>query len=458
MSGLKDRMKRLTGKTVTAEPSDYADSELKNEEVNAVQYSAKSRYDDQSEPFDSRWDALQTKLVQSEHGSFLLRKVGYPLTYKHGDQLLEELGEVEHDLAAFLPNERFGYDKLLFLDLETTGLGSGAGNVPFMTAIGYIEQNMFCIEQAFIRHPAEEYAMLCYLLEKVQRFEVLVTYNGKSFDWPLVENRLIMNGLARSWKPKHIDLLHPSRSVWRNTLTSCKLSYVEEHRLGIYREEDVPGSLAPTLYFQYLAEEDPVILQGVFQHNEIDLLSLAALLIRFGRLLGNTLPKGIVASMEVEELVRTGLWLEKQGGSPFAAVCFDLAKHRQSSELDALLKLADRYKKLGDWQECVPLWKKLESVGSTPKVKLEACMELSKYYEHKQKKYDEAMNYAMQCLQWAALQPVQSKGANYRKGSPMEQWYVRIDRIKRKQAGKGSRQEVKRNEYEQETEPLRLFD
>src|SRR5690606_19649763 len=97
-------------------------------------------------------------------------------------------------------------EQVLFLDLETTGLGVGAGNVPFMIGIAYMSNEHFVVEQALIRHPAEERAMLAYLAEKLPHFTYLATYNGKTFDWPLVQNRFILSGLGRNiWEPKHLD-------------------------------------------------------------------------------------------------------------------------------------------------------------------------------------------------------------------------------------------------------------
>ena len=119
------------------------------------------------------------------------------------------------------------------------------------------------LRQFLIRHPAEERAMLSELQSLLPRFRWLATYNGKSFDWPLVQSRMIMNGLGREMdEPLHLDFLHPSRSIWRNTLASCKLSHVEEERLGIFRHEDVPGSMAPTLYFQFWRRVVPKCLRA----------------------------------------------------------------------------------------------------------------------------------------------------------------------------------------------------
>ncbi|AFC30034.1 hypothetical protein PM3016_3179 [Paenibacillus mucilaginosus 3016] len=206
------------------------------------------------------------------------------------------------------------HQQFLFLDTETTGLGHGAGNVPFMIGIGFYEGDSFVVEQMLIRHPGEEAAMLGYLQEKLRTRPILISYNGKSFDWPIVRNRYIMNRLRMDQEPAaHLDFLYPSRRLWKHTLPSCRLGLVEELRLGVRRDGDVPGAMAPVLYFRYLAEKDPLVLQGVFLHNELDVLSLAGLAVLFARLLEGSLSWKDVRAYGTEEWFRLGLWLEKAG-------------------------------------------------------------------------------------------------------------------------------------------------
>src|SRR5690606_25250317 len=125
----------------------------------------------------------------------------------------------------------------------------------------------FVVQQLFVRDPGEEWAMLHYFKQLAANFSHLVTYNGKSFDWPLLANRYVLNRMAEGpAELEHLDLLYIARSLWKNSLDSCRLSRVEEARLGIMREGDVPGSLVPTLYFQYLTDGDFTPLEGVFRH------------------------------------------------------------------------------------------------------------------------------------------------------------------------------------------------
>ena len=407
MSSLRSRMNRLTG-SASIQAELLSGAANREENGHAEPAAETANIIDLFEQLDPRWQSMNVQLHHHEHGSFLLRRIRYPLSTQHGYYALEQLQAAVNHLIPFHPTDQFNSTELLFLDLETTGLGSGAGNIPFMTAIGYMEQDCYILEQAFIRHPAEEFAMLAYLLDKVRHFKVLVTYNGKTFDWPLIENRIIMNGLSKkhSWKPLHIDLLHPSRSVWRNTLASCKLSHVEEERLGIDRVDDVPGTLAPQLYFQYLSEENPLILKGVFQHNELDILSLTALTIRFGELLGGQLVETLAPSLDIEELVRTGLWLEKMNASLLAEQYYKLAVNHKGNNIAALNMLAARDKKAGNWDRAVLLWQKValqqQDKGDS---RLDACIELAKYFEHKKKDYMLALDLATQALDQLVSDP-----------------------------------------------------
>lgn len=433
MSGLRQRMNRLLGADGMKDKSDV-------EELSPLDRLVKEPTDDQmtdeeGEQLSPIWSTFGVKLCTNEYGSFLLRETLYPLSYRHGLHAFDELHKGAIGLQAFHPAySELAAEDILFLDLETTGLGVGAGNVPFMVGIGYIGEDGFAVEQMLIRHPAEEYAMLHYLVKKLSKYTFLATYNGKTFDWPLVQNRFIMNGLGRHiWEPRHLDFLHPARSVWRNTLVSCKLSHVEEERLGIMREEDVPGSLAPQLYFQYLADGDPAPLEGVFRHNETDLLSLACLAIRFGHLLNGDLSEFIPLPTEPEELIRTGLWLEKMGKHEFPEQLFRYAIQDERASSSSLLMLAARDKKAGNWGRAVLLWQKaiIYSQHHYGSASQEACIELAMYYEHKLKDFQSAMQYASIALEHAVSHPYKQRHDAKRRAE-LDAIHNRIARLQRK--------------------------
>jgi hypothetical protein len=365
--------------------------------------------DADSPPLEPAWTALGVTRLVNDAGECLIRRIAYPLSHRHGCHRLDELAECAPALEALCSGGMSvapapKAERILFLDLETTGLGVGAGNVPFMTGIAYVEGSRFIIEQMMIRHPAEERAMLEELRRKLEERPYLATYNGRTFDWPLLKGRFILNGFGRgaAAEPRHLDFLHPSRSIWRNTLASLRLSHVEEERLGIARSGDVPGSMAPAIYFRFLQDGDPEPLGGVFRHNELDMLSLACLAVRFGRLLSGGLGRHVPLPEEDEELLRTGLWLDRMGRADEAEALFERLAGRETAG-PWCLPLAARDKKCGNWRRAVLLWQKAAHAAERQGwASGEAHIELSMYYEHRAKDYEQALRYASAALELAA--------------------------------------------------------
>ncbi|MFB6363267.1 ribonuclease H-like domain-containing protein [Paenibacillus elgii] len=362
------------------------------------------------------WAVVDAAMEHTEWGDFVIRRRTYKAGFRHGQYELGRLSSCAEELFTLLEpaagkaaaNRSAApfHERLLFLDTETTGLGHGAGNVPFMVGVGFYQGDQYHIEQMLIRHPGEEAAMLAYLEQKLAAHPVLISYNGKSFDWPIIKNRYIMNRMELTDEPSgHIDFLHPSRSLWKHTLPSCRLGKVEEERLGVRREEDVPGSLAPTLYFQYLAQRDPSVLEGLFVHNELDVLSLAGLAVHFACLLNGSYGWSHARLFGIEECFRLGLWLDKIGRSGMADTVMNalteelLAADELASEEPCLLPLAQFYKRRGCFTQACSLWSRYIALkGGRATASLEPYIELSMYYEHKEKQWERALAYAQEAL------------------------------------------------------------
>ncbi|WP_281887259.1 ribonuclease H-like domain-containing protein [Paenibacillus sp. YYML68] len=456
MSSLRDRLQRHlkpNGRTEERENSSTA-TEGEADIVQQVNLA------DASDPEALGWAALGAVLQPGEHGDFVMRRLRFPLDHRHGVAELGELAGRGDALQRLLsapkrttarrtsiapPSSRAAaanttaatqgvsvelrppsedvqtptytnVSKLLFIDTETTGLGQGAGNVPFMVGIGFYEEDHFMIEQMLIRHPGEEASMLEYLQTKLVERPVLISYNGKSFDWPIVRNRFIMNRVPLPAEPQgHIDFLYPSRSLWRHTLASCRLGQVESDRLGVLREDDVPGSMAPVLYFQYLAERDPNVLAGVFRHNEWDVLTLAGLAIHFAKLLEGETDWRHIQSFGREEWYRYGLWLDKIGLEDAAVWTMEalsedymvnsymdearVATVDQAGGVGHMLPLARFFKKRKRYDVAVPLWKlAMERAAHSRTASLEPYVELSIYYERQMKQPHTALEYAERAL------------------------------------------------------------
>jgi uncharacterized protein YprB with RNaseH-like and TPR domain len=181
----------------------------------------------------------------------------------------------------------------LFLDTETTGLAGGTGTYAFLVGLAWWDSAGLQVEQFFLRDFDDEHSMLTALAARLTERPVLVTFNGKSFDWPLLETRYRMTRSLRVPEPAaHLDLLHPARQVWRLRLGSVRLSELERAVLGAPssradwdRAHDVRSEMIPHIYFQYLRGGSPVPLLDVFRHNQMDLRGLAAIAVRMAALL-----------------------------------------------------------------------------------------------------------------------------------------------------------------------------
>lgn len=411
MSGLKERLNRLKS-TSPPVPSE--------------------RYTEPDQAEDD-WGQMNARIEPNTYGSFVLRERRYPFKYKHGAYEMGELVSEAKPLSAMSGSaSAVDHKEMLFIDTETTGLGIGAGNVPFMIGFGYYTDDAFVVEQGFIRNPSEELSMLAYLQEKLQHYTHLVSYNGRTFDWPIVKNRYILNRLKLDDKQLlHLDLLYPSRALWRNTLPSCRLGTVEQEKLGLKRVGDIPGSMAPMMYFQYLASKNIDHIQGVFDHNEQDILTLAVLSIHFVNVL-----KGEISfdDLQSEELYRMGVWLDKMGEEILSEKAFEHLMNRSKPQDSAcLLALAAIYKKRKNYTTAVQLWKRcIEDSRDQRICSVESFIELAKFYEHKQKDVQHALQYAEEAKQKAYARITLIRGDSKQR-ELFQQIEKRVKRLRGKQ-------------------------
>ena len=171
--------------------------------------------------------------------------------------------------------------RLVFFDLETTGLAGGTGTLAFLIGLGFFAGGGLCVEQLFLARPGEEGPMLAHVAERLAGASALVSFNGKSFDWPLLRTRFVLNRVPVPSPPPHVDLLHCARRVFRLRLAQMRLGTIEREVLGFDRPEDIDGAFIPATYFAFLRDGDGAPLEPVFTHNAHDLVALAAL---YGRL------------------------------------------------------------------------------------------------------------------------------------------------------------------------------
>jgi uncharacterized protein YprB with RNaseH-like and TPR domain len=208
-----------------------------------------------------------------------------PEFFEPSDLTLELLSRTRRDVA-FSQRTRAALadpTKWLFLDTETTGLGGGTGTYAFLVGLAWWDAGGLQAEQLFMRDFAEEHSILHELAARLVERPVLITFNGKSFDWPLLENRFTLTrAIPTPRLAAHLDLLHPARALWTLRLGSVRLVELERHvldapRLGWHREDDIVSSMIPEHYFDYLRGGPVGPLAAVVRHNQMDLRGLAAL-------------------------------------------------------------------------------------------------------------------------------------------------------------------------------------
>jgi uncharacterized protein len=292
--------------------------------------------------------------------------------------------------------------KWLFLDTETTGLAGGTGTYAFLIGLAWWDAGGLQIEQFFMRDFAEEHSLLEELAARVAERPVLVTFNGKCFDWPLLESRFTMTrSIATPRLKAHLDLLHPARALWRLRLGSVRLIELERQvldapRLGWDREDDVASALIPQYYFDYLRGGPAAPLAGVVRHNQMDLRGLAALFSKINGML--TDEKGNREEMDGLDLFGLSRFLDRRGARDRAQfTCAQALDVGLPAEFrpQACRELALMAKRRGDYARAVQLW---HEIATDPRDGIHACEQLAIYYERHVKDLCRAFEFAQLAL------------------------------------------------------------
>lgn len=290
--------------------------------------------------------------------------------------------------------------RALYLDTETTGLG-GSGVFAFVVGLGLFREGDFIVEQLVLEGPEQEAASLEYLSRRVAESDLLVTFNGKSFDWPLLAGRYVMNRLPPPPERRHLDLLHVARRIHKERLRRCTLVSLESEVLGFEREGDIGGAEVCSRYLHFLRTGDATGLQAVLDHNYWDVISMAALVSLYG---------DEQADLQALDFVGIARTLKR-------SKCFESARAAASHAVSegagvkALWTRADIHKALGKKHEAFTDYREAYRRAPDPALRLE----LVKLLEHFKKQPREA-------LELAQLGTVEKSAAHEK----------RLDRLRRK--------------------------
>jgi uncharacterized protein YprB with RNaseH-like and TPR domain len=289
---------------------------------------------------------------------------------------------------------------VIFLDLETTGLSGGAGTVAFLVGCGFFRDGAFHTRQFFLTGFAAERAMLHAVTTLLGNAACLVTYNGKTFDVPVMETRWLFHRVPPPWTElTHLDMVHVSRRLWRarNEIgdAGCRLVMLEHDLFGVVRQGDVPGVEIPARYFGYIRGGEAHLLEPVLHHNRLDLLSLAFLTARALRLLR----EGAPGAHHPQECLALGRELVRLRDDARADTCFRAAAESPfasaSVRAEALYALARHLRRARRYHEAAMVWRRLVS-SNAPRGSLhsEAREALAVHYEHRDRDLDAAHQFA----------------------------------------------------------------
>ena len=336
---------------------------------------------------------------------------------RHGRFCIRDLAPLDMARLAVLGNDQalrgLDYREALFLDTETTGLAGGPGTVAFLIGLGWFEGDAFITRQLFARDYSEERAMLLGLRELMNGKRFLVSFNGKAFDANLLAARFIMNRMPDPLAGlPHLDLLHPARRLLSHRLADRRLGSLEAAILGFERDGDVPGSEIPQRYFDWLRCRDGRLMADVFEHNRLDILSLAALAAHLAELLD---PDGENTRYHPgDRLAAARLFLARECSADAVRLLDPLlgcASHETAR--DAARELSLHYKRAGQWPAAVAIWEKLLGRNGDD---IFALIELAKWCEHKRRDFTRALALAERaCACERHLSPDECTGLAYRR-------------------------------------------
>jgi len=353
----------------------------------------------------------------------------YSLDIRYGKIVLSSGLDISGDVLTCLSKdsafETLDLSTALFIDLETTGLSSGVGVVPFNVGMGYYKNDKFYVAQYFLGDLAEEERMIKELGQffEEMNFQSVVTYNGKSFDIPLLETRFILyrKPLILCELP-HLDFLYSARSLWGHKYENCRLFHLAHELLEADRSEDIPSAEIPLRYFQYLQTGNFDLIEPILYHNQEDILSLLGVVITGALIFSEDSDAHLADAMD---LFGAGKIMENIGEIEKSVNFFQRAldgKLTNEVSIQAKKKLSYHFKKNQGWDKAIPLWQEVASSDSISSKQLFSFRELAMYFEHKEKKYEEARKIAEEGLVLSlGVSPYYEKDFSYR-----------LERLKRK--------------------------
>ncbi|MGE7834886.1 ribonuclease H-like domain-containing protein [Viridibacillus arvi] len=375
------------------------------------------------------WQDAGLKMIENDFGVVFLLEKHYPLDYKHGAIYLRELYDAfekwQHTQNSH-PISLTDANNLIFYDTETTGL-KGVGTHIFLNGLLEESEDGFTLKQYVLADPSNEVAFL-FESKFWQGRKTIITYNGKSFDWPQLQTRWTLNkkDLPPLKEHDHLDLFHGSKRIWKNDIARMKLTQVEEEKLGFTRLDDVPGYLAPIIYLDAVKSGQPDALLKVLKHNEWDLLSLLTLYVQATNLLCED-----IAEESATTYTNIGKWYADLREIDRSEELLQQVTNQYTSEeaANAYFHLGFQQKKQQNYiearksfQQALPYLQGRQQII--------ALIELAKIFEHHVKNYEFALEMTKQALKLVTESSLWTKDSKSLRLADIQKRKNRLERKK----------------------------
>jgi uncharacterized protein YprB with RNaseH-like and TPR domain len=365
-------------------------------------------------------DVLGGRIVTNQYGRALVIDRRYESDRFHGQLRIGECEVRDGDglrlLDPALPSADGTADRTLFIDLETTGLSGGAGTVAFLVGCGWFDMGAFQVRQFLLTSYSAERALLSAVADCLDATSLLVSYNGKTFDVPVMETRWMFHRMPMPLESvRHFDMLHPARRLWRSRANGsgeadggCRLSTLERILCDVNRVADVPALEIPARYFRFLRTGDARPLEPVLEHNRIDLVSLAAVTAQALRLVED----GTARCRDAAEALALGKVFERAGCSERALACFARAAVDEGSHVEvraeAIYRMGLRLRRERRFDEAAAAWRRLLDLKQgrfgrrsslLAPLRQFAVEALAIHHEHRERDYEGAKEFTLQLLE-----------------------------------------------------------
>lgn len=360
------------------------------------------------------------EIGENHYGPYFTNRCVYSKSYAHGRVRLDQNLTNSRLFSRMIDFGEINMRNTLAMDTETSGLSVNSASFVFMIGMGYYHEDQYLVDQLILPDLIYEKAFLYQIETTFARYPILLTYNGKSFDIPMIQSRCNFHMIPDFCSEnQHIDLLAIARKFWKKSLPNCRLATMEKEVLKIQRDDqEIPGFMAPELYREFLNSSDGSVLTGIAYHNEIDVLSLSAFLLLLNQISqsGNLDPDGLSDyAMSGTDFYRNSVLLDPEGIDIQSFLNHSCLSNHEKQ------KAAGTFLKTGALDKALQIYTTLADEGD-----LKSCLQTARLYEKEFQNYDLAITYLQKGLELLNQDEILGKWSKIERMKKISQMILKV--------------------------------